>query len=242
MAAKNNKKIFLWSGPRNISTALMYSFAQRSDTIVVDEPLYGHYLSHSSSKPFHPGADEILTKMETDGEKVIERMLGPQQKPVAFYKNMSHHLIHLDWKFMEAGFNIILTRSPEEMLLSFSKVIDQPGMEDVGYAMQMKLLEFSQTMNLPFVVLNAKKVLLDPEGQLRKLCKVLDIPFKDRMLRWSQGPIPEDGVWAKYWYKNVHRSTGFQPYEEKKIVFPEQLLPLLDECQPIYESLVKHAL
>jgi len=242
MADKNSNRIFLWSGPRNISTALMYSFAQRNDTIVSDEPLYAHYLSHSSAKPFHPGADEILSKMETDGEKVIERMLGPQQKSVSFYKNMSHHLIHLDWKFMEAGSNIILTRSPEEMLLSFSKVIDQPGMEDVGYAMQMKLLEFLQTKNLPFVVLDAKKVLLDPEGQLRKLCEILGIPFNERMLRWSRGPIPEDGVWAKYWYKNVHLSTGFQPYEKKKIVFPDQLLPLLDECQPIYESLVKHAI
>jgi hypothetical protein len=106
----------------------------------------------------------------------------------------------------------------------------------------MKLVEFLQTKKLPFVVLDAKKVLLDPQGQLRKLCEILGIPFKERMLRWSRGPIPEDGIWAKYWYKNVHLSTSFQPYEKKKIVFPDQLLPLLDECQPIYESLVKHAI
>ncbi|GEO22886.1 hypothetical protein CQA01_34200 [Cyclobacterium qasimii] len=220
----------------------MYSFAQRNDTVVADEPLYGHYLSHSSAKPFHPGADEILSKMETDGEKVVEGMLGPQQKPVAFFKNMSHHLIQLDWQFMQAGANIILTRNPEEMLLSFSKVIDKPGMEDVGYAMQLKLVEYLQTMNLPFVVLDAKKVLMDPEGQLRKLCDFLGVPFEKRMLSWSKGPIPEDGLWAKFWYKNVHLSTGFQPYEKKEIVFPEHLLPLLGECQPIYERLVKHAL
>ncbi|WP_339922626.1 sulfotransferase family protein [uncultured Cyclobacterium sp.] len=242
MAKENNKKIFLWSGPRNISTALMYSFAQRSDTFVVDEPLYGHYLSHSSAKPFHPGAEEILSKMETDGKKVVEGMIGPQQKPVAFFKNMSHHLIQLDWQFMTAGANIILTRNPEEMLLSFSKVIGQPGMDDVGYAMQWKLMEYLQTMQLPFVVIDAKKVLLNPEGQLRKLCDFLSLPFKEDMLNWDKGPIPEDGVWAKYWYNNVHLSTGFQRYEKKEMVFPKQLLPLLRECQPIYDRLVKHAL
>lgn len=242
MADKNNKKIFLWSGPRNISTALMYSFAQRNDTIVADEPLYAHYLSHSSAKPFHPGADEILSNMETDGRKVIEWMLGDQSKPVAFYKNMSHHLIKLDWQFMQAGANIILTRSPEEMLLSFSKVIDQPSMADIGYAMQIELLDYFKTIKLPFVVLDAKMVLQDPEGQLRKLSTVVGIPFMQEMLKWKQGPIPEDGIWAKYWYRNVHLSTGFQPYQKKKDEFPNHLVPLLKECQPIYENLVKHAL
>jgi hypothetical protein len=242
MSDINSKRLFLWSGPRNISTALMYSFAQRSDTIVTDEPLYAHYLTHSDASPYHPGADEILSEMETDGEKVIEKMLGPQPKPVAFFKNMSHHLVHIDWSFMKSGTNIILTRNPEEMLLSFSKVIASPVMEDVGYAMQMNLFTYFKKKNLPFLVLDAKKVLQDPEGQLRKLTGVLDIPFEEKMLSWKPGSIPEDGVWARYWYDKVHLSSGFEPYREKKAAFPKQLVPLLKECQPIYDKLIKHSL
>lgn len=238
----NDKKVFLWSGPRNISTAMMYSFAQRPDTNVVDEPLYAHYLSQSPARPLHPGADEILSSMETNGKKVIEEMMAESSKPVSFYKHMSHHLIGLDWHFMKAGYNVILTRNPEEMLLSFSKVIDKPIMSDVGYAMQLRLLEHFTSLNLPFVVLDAKKVLQEPEKQLRKLCDFLRISFDQKMLHWKKGPIPEDGVWAKYWYKNVHLSTGFQPYNKKEVIISDQLIPLLKECQPIYKKLLNYVL
>lgn len=241
MSDFNDKKVFLWSGPRNISTALMYSFAQRQDTMVVDEPLYAHYLSSSSAKPLHPGAEDILSSMETNGEIVIEGMKKPGEKPVTFYKHMSHHLIGLDWSFMKSGINIILTRDPKEMLLSFSEVIEEPKMSDIGYAIQLKLLEFFTSINLPFVVLDAKKVLQDPKAQLEKLCDFIGIPFDQKMLSWQKGPIPEDGVWAKYWYKNVHLSTGFQPYRQKNIAFPDRLVPLLKECQPIYYRLLQEA-
>jgi len=237
-----DKKVFLWSGPRNISTALMYSFAQRQDTVVVDEPLYAHYLTRSPAKPLHPGADDILSSMEVNGEKVIEGMQKEGKKQVTFFKNMSHHLIGLDWDFMKSGANVILTRDPKDMLMSFSEVIEEPQMSDIGYAIQLELLDYFTSIKLPFVVLDAKKVLKHPEDQLYKLCNFLDIPFDHAMLSWQKGPIPEDGVWAKYWYKNVHLSTGFQPYRQKDITFPERLIPLLKECQPIYEKLLKDAL
>lgn len=232
------KRLFLWSGPRNISTALMYGFAQRKDTVVEDEPLYAHYLKLSPAKPYHPGANEILACMENDGEKVVQHMLGEFDKPIAFFKNMTHHLIGLDWSFMEKGINIILTRDPKEMLLSFSKIIEKPVMEDIGYAMQWELLQYLKGNEYPFLVMDAKKFLMDTEGQIRKLCEACEIPFDQQMLKWKAGPIPQDGVWARYWYQNVHKSTGFQPYKEKKEAMPGHLLPLLATCEPLYRKLL----
>lgn len=236
------KRLFLWSGPRNISTALMYSFSQREDCLVEDEPLYAHYLSRSSAWPYHPASEQILQQMENDGQKVVQHMLSKSGKPLLFFKNMSHHLIELDWSFMARGMNVILTRNPREMLLSFSKVIAKPMMEDVGYAMQWELLQYLKKNNFPFVVVEAKKFLLHPEEQLRKLCMACSIPFDPNMLSWQPGPRPEDGVWAGYWYQNVHRSTGFQRYVEKEDQLPGNLLPLYSECEPLYQKLLAYSL
>ncbi len=238
----STKRLFLWSGPRNISTALMYSFSQREDCLVEDEPLYAHYLSRSPARPYHPASELILRQMENDGQKVVQHMLSKTGKPLLFFKNMTHHLIELDWSFMEQGMNVILTRNPREMLLSFSKVIAKPVMEDVGYAMQWNLLQYLRKNDFPFVVVEAKKFLLDPEKQLRQLCMACKIPFDSKMLTWKPGPLPEDGVWASYWYQNVHRSNGFQQYNEKQEALPENLLPLYKECEPLYQKLLTYSL
>ena len=132
MSNSSIKRICLWSGPRNVSTALMYSFAQREDTLVYDEPLYGYYLSQTEAKNYHPGADEVLDTMENNGDKVIEMIMGEHHRPVVFFKNMTHHLLDLDRSFMKNIVNVILTRDPVEMLPSFADVIDNPGMEDIG--------------------------------------------------------------------------------------------------------------
>jgi len=236
------KRIFLWSSPRNISTALMYSFAQRKDTLVHDEPLYGYYLKHTQAKEYHPGAQEIIDDMETDGEMLVTAMVSPSEKPVLFFKNMTHHLVGLNQSFLKAGTNVILTRDPREMLPSFEKVIAAPTMEDVGYQMQVSLLHLLQEWDLPVVVLDAKKVLLNPGEELKKLCDAINIPFDQGMLQWEAGARPEDGVWSKYWYANVHQSTGFNTYVPKTAPFPEKLQPLLNACQPCYQELIKNCL
>ncbi len=234
------KRIALWSGPRNISTALMYSFAQRKDTQVFDEPLYGYYLKHSDAAPYHPGADEIMESMEKNGEKVVEMMLNYSEKPVLFFKNMTHHLLpDLDKGFMKGMVNVILTRDPVEMLPSFAEVIKNPSMQDVGYKMHLDIIEFLQRERFSFVVVDSKSILLNPEKQLSKLCEEIGIPFDPSMLKWKKGPIPEDGIWAKYWYNSIHNSTTFIPYKEKEKQFPEYLKPLLAECQPYYDKLSK---
>lgn len=238
----NQRRICLWSGPRNISTALMYSFAQRSDTVVYDEPLYAHYLVNSPRKHLHPGNEEIINSMENDGATVVEMMLGEHRKPVAFFKQMTHHLIDIKWDFLSRVQNIILTRDPKDMLPSYVKQVSTPIMDDVGYALHHKLVEYFEMHDIPYLVLDSKKVLQDPEGKIKTLCDALNIPFEKSMLQWKAGARDEDGVWAKYWYSSVHHSTGFQKYKPKTEPFPEQLKPLLEACKPLYEALLEKAL
>ncbi|MDN3493313.1 sulfotransferase-like domain-containing protein [Winogradskyella bathintestinalis] len=239
----NIKRICLWSGPRNISTALMYSFAQRNDTRVFDEPLYAYYLkNHPEAHNYHPGSENILNTMENDGEKVVTMMMNTSEKPVLFFKHMTHHLLGLKRNFMKNTINIILTRHPQEMLPSFDKVINNPTIQDVGYGLHVELVNYFKTHKIPFVVLNSKQVLLDPEQTLLKLCEFIKIPFDESMLSWQPQQRPEDGIWAKYWYHNVHKSSGFLKYQSKDEIFPEHLKPLLAESLPYYKELLKFSI
>jgi hypothetical protein len=236
-----SKKIFricLWSGPRNVSTALMYSFAQRDDTVVYDEPLYAHYLSKTPAREYHPGAEEVIASMENDGEKVVrDLILGDQPKPVAFFKHMTHHLFDLDLDFLAETVNVLLTRDPLDMLPSFAKRIENPSLQDVGYKLHTELLSRLQSMGQNPPVLDSKQILLNPKKVLSELCERIGIPFQESMLSWKAGARPEDGSWAKYWYESVHQSNGFDKYFQKNETFPARLKPLLEECQPYYEQL-----
>jgi hypothetical protein len=236
------KRMSLWSGPRNISTALMYSFAQRKDTKVFDEPLYAYYLKNSNAKNYHPGAETILKTLENDGVKVVDMMLNYSEKPVLFFKNMTHHLLDLDRSFMNQLYNVILTRDPSEMLPSFAKVIEYPTMADVGYELHMDLVNYFEVNGINYVVLDAKNVLLNPEGVLKQLCQHIDIPFDINMLQWQPQKLQEDGIWAKYWYDSVHKSSKFSSYSPNTDPFPEHLIPLLNQCKPYYNQLSELAL
>lgn len=236
-------RINVWSGPRNISTALMYSFAQRPDTTVFDEPLYGYYLAHYPAREYHPGAEETIATMENDGTKVIrETILGDHDTPVVFFKNMTHHLPGLDWSFMEKTVNVLLTRDPVDMLPSFAKNVDMPSMVDVGYKAHIELLDYLRSIGQDPPILDSKQVLLNPRKVLTELCNKIGIHFDDNMLSWQAGPRPEDGSWATYWYASVHKSTGFMAYKPKTEPFPKRLRPLLEECQPYYEQLAALAI
>lgn len=236
--SKKIVRICLWSGPRNISTALMYSFAQRSDTVVYDEPLYAHYLSKTPARAYHPGAEEVIATMENDGEKVIgDLILGEQPKPVAFFKHMTHHLIELKMDFLSETVNILLTRDPVDMLPSYAEQIEKPSLVDVGYKAHSELLNHLQSIGQNPPVLDSKQILLNPQKVLNELCERIGIPFQEAMLHWKAGARPEDGSWAPYWYKSVHQSTGFGKYVPKSAPFPEALKPLLHECQPYYKQL-----
>lgn len=236
-------RINLWSSPRNVSTALMYSFAQRSDTSVVDEPLYAHYLASHATEVPHPGEEEVLASQPNDGATVVREMLtGTYERPLVVFKQMTHHLTGLDPGFLREMENVLLIRNPREILASYARVIPNPGMRDVGVEQQVELMRLLQHYGTLRAVVDAKELLLNPRRVLSVLCERLGIPFEEQMLSWEAGPRPEDGVWAKYWYEAVHRSTGFQPYREKTSQLPAHLEPLAGQCMPLYESLFAHAI
>jgi hypothetical protein len=234
-------RVNIWSGPRNVSTALMYSFAQRADTRVVDEPLYAHYLRVSGAD--HPGRIEVLAAQSQDGEAVVrDVILGPCDRPVVVFKQMAHHLVELDHAFLEQTKNVLLTRDPERMLASLSRVLPHPDVEETGLPEQVRLLRLLRELGQDPAVLDAKRLLADPRGVLTRLCERLGLTFEQGMLHWEVGPRAEDGVWSHHWYGNVHRSTGFQPYRDWGEPVPERLAGVLAECQPLYDELLAAAL
>ena len=234
--------ICLWSGPRNVSTALMYSFAQRSDVRVIDEPLYAHYLRQTGAA--HPARDDVLAAQDNDGESVMRQLLLEQaQKPSPrmFIKHMAHHLVGLDLGFMQSTRNIFLIRDPREMLPSLTVQIPHAALSDTGLKRQWEIFCQLSASGARPVVLDSRELLLNPAGVLRQLCAQLSIEYDAAMLSWERGPRPEDGVWAPHWYHAVHQSTGFAPYASKPD-FPQRLESLLGECRPWYEKLYEHAL
>lgn len=233
--------ICLWSSPRNISTALMYSFAQRPDMTVIDEPLYAHYLEKSGAD--HPGKELVLQDQSHNGPEVVDQViLKDYPTPFSLHKQMTHHLDGLDKSFLEQTKNVLLIRSPYEIVLSYSKVMHQVTPEDIGIPQQMELFHYLKKINRLTAVLDAKLLLLQPKKILNLLCDALDIPFLESMLSWEAGPRKEDGIWAEFWYSNVHKSTGFQQYKPKGQSLPPELLEVVDACQPYYNTLFHHAL
>lgn len=234
-------RINLWSGPRNVSTALMYAFAQRQDTQVVDEPLYAHYLRVADAD--HPGKEEVIASMIDDGERVVhEVILGPCDRPVLFLKQMAHHLVELDRGFLAETVNVLLIRDPVQMLPSLGQTLTNPILRDTGLATQAALYQQLLDLGQQPPVLEAKQLLLNSRRVLSQLCAQIGIPFDEAMLHWQPGVRPEDGVWAKYWYHNVHTSTGFDQYRAKNEPFPPRLLRLLAECKPHYALLAQKAI
>lgn len=235
------KRVSVWSGPRNVSTALMYAFRQRSDTTVLDEPLYGHYLKVTNST--HPGKAEVLAATDTDGTRVVrDVLLGDYSTPVVMFKNMAHHLVGLERAFLAQLQNVLLTRDPFEMLPSLARQLSEPTLRDTGLQEQLEILEAVLASGQTPVVIEARKLLQNPEAVLSEVCRRLEIVFEPAMLSWTEGSKPEDGVWAKHWYEQVHASSTFAPYTPKTAPFPERLKPLLEACTPLYARLKAHAL
>lgn len=237
------KRINLWSGPRNVSTALMYAFAQRSDTTVVDEPFYAHYLSTINIT--HPGGKEVLDSQSQNTDDVISQLLSIRKSDVLFVKNMAHHMVDMEEQIevlLKKFTNVFLIRDPYEMLLSFSKNISNPTMRDTAYQWQMDLFERVQSHQKPLLVLDARELLTNPRVVLSKLFEHIDLKFKDEMLSWEAGPISEDGIWAEYWYDSVHKSTGFKLYEPKTEPLPGRLKPLYEQCKSIYNRLNQYSI
>lgn len=228
--------INLISGPRNLSTALMYSFAQRTDTQVIDEPFYAHYLSVTGLN--HPGKEEVLATMPSNPEVIVQQINDMTDTPYVFLKGMAHHLIEMNLHFLQSYKNLFLIRNPRQLIASFAEVIEQPTMQDIGLQMEWQLFEFLQeTTKRQPVVLDTGELMKHPEEVLKKTCEALGIPYDANMLHWKAGGIPEDGVWKKYWYANVHKSTGFSKQSTSTRSLPPRYEALYEEALPYYEKL-----
>jgi hypothetical protein len=237
-------RIAMWSGPRNISTAMMRSWGNRPDTAVWDEPFYAHYLQQTGRR--HPGRDETLARHEIDWRKVRDRLLGdiPGGKPIFYQKQMAHHFLeHIDRQWLRRVVNCFLIRDPAEMLASLVKKVPDARLEDTGLPQQVEIFQLVQdwTGQVP-VVIDARDVLENPPAMLQLLCSKLGLAFAEEMLSWPPGSRETDGAWAPYWYAEVEKSTTFQPYHPVRTPVLAELRELLKQCQEYYEQLHEHRL
>lgn len=234
-------RIHLISTPRNLSTALMYAFAQRGDTTVVDEPLYAHYLTVSGV--VHPAQEEILASQSHSGQEVIEEViLGKYDTPVLFLKNMAHHLIDLELDFLKEVTTVFLIRNPRQLIASYAKVREQPTPQDIGLERQCEIFKILKKNNHPAIVLDSGELLKNPPLVLSQLCEAIGVDFDENMLSWEAGARKEDGVWAPHWYANVHQSTGFEKQPTSSRPLPEYLAPLYQMCKPFYDFLYNYSI
>lgn len=231
--------IAMWSGPRNVSTALMRSFEARGDTLVSDEPLYAHYLKETGL--VHPMREEILAAGETDWRRVAETLTSspPDGEPVFYQKHMAHHLLpDIGREWLEALTHAFLIRDPLEMLPSLDAKYPNPRLEDTGLPQQVELFEAVRAAGgEPPAVVDARDLLQAPSEVLSALCERLGLEFTEAMLTWEPGPRSTDGVWASHWYGSVETTTHFGTWEPRTAPLPEHLAPLLEECRPYYETL-----
>ena len=237
-------RVAMWSGPRNISTAMMRAWGNRPDTVVIDEPFYAHYLRATGIA--HPGADEVIATGQTDWRKIVERLIGPvaNGKQIFFQKQMTHHLLpEIDREWLGAVTNCFLIRDPREVINSYIKKRENPALEDLGFVQQAEIFDFvrNRTNAVPPVI-DAKDVLQNPERTLRLLCQAVGVEFSKLMLSWPSGLRKTDGIWARHWYGEVAKTTSFQSYRPSHNELPESYRELYERCSDYYEKLYQYRL
>jgi hypothetical protein len=236
-------RIAMWSGPRNISTAMMRAFENRSDCEVWDEPLYGYYLSATGIQ--HPGAAEIIADQGTDWRDITNRCAGevPAQKAIFYQKQMTLHLLpEIDRQWISSLNNCFLIREPERVVASYRAVRQDLTLDDIGFVQQAELFDYvnETTGEIPLVI-DSRKFLLDPEAGLHRLCNRLGLEFESGMLSWPKGARESDGVWARYWYDSVWNSTGFASYQEQPLSLKAGDQLIADQARIYYEHLYQYS-
>lgn len=231
-------RIAMWSGPRNISTAMMRALENRSDCVASDEPLYAHYLAHTGLD--HPGRDQVIADGETDWRTVVATLTGPAPggAPVWYQKHMTHHLLpHMEHGWIAQLRNVLLIRDPREVVASYLKSRATVTADDIGLPQQVALYDELCAAGKPPPVIDAGDFLAAPESHLRALCALLGIDSSDRMLHWPKGPRPSDGICAPHWYAHVWKSTGFEAPMERQIELTGAAAEVAEQCLPHYERL-----
>lgn len=238
------RRVAMWSGPRNLSTAMMYSFAARGDCAAWDEPFYTAYLAATGLD--HPMTAEILAAGETDPARVAARCAGdaPGGLPVFYQKHMTHHMIAgFPLDFMEACTNVFLIRHPARVIASYLAKRESPTLEDLGFVQQAALFDrVAERSGTVPVVVDSADIRANPAAMLQRLCAAINLPWTAAMLHWPAGPKPYDGAFAPHWYGAVHRSTGFDAAEGPVPAIGPDQQALLDAALPIYDRLRAHAL
>ena len=238
-------RIAMWSGPRNISTAMMRAWGNRPDTFVCDEPFYAFYLRETGLE--HPGREEVITHGETDWRKVIAQLTGPipDGKRIHYQKQMTHHLLPgIDRAWLADVTNCFLVRDPADVILSYIKKTNEPTLEDIGFVQQAEIFDWvcERTGAVPPVV-DAHDVLENPEKMLRLLCEAIGVEFTNAMLFWPPGLRESDGIWAKHWYQEVATSTSFRKPEVRETArVPDRLREVWERARECYERLHVHRL
>lgn len=229
-------RIAMWSGPRNLSTALMYAFGNRPDFAIWDEPFYAPYLAKTGYD--HPMAADIIAAHESDPEKVAKRCLDtiPAEKPHFYMKHMPHHMIDgFPTVWAKECINIHLIRHPARVIASYGVKRSDITDDDIGFRQQAELFD-----QIGGVVIDSADIRQDPENMLKKLCAAIDLPFDPAMLSWSAGPRADDGIWAAHWYNAVHKSTGFAGAEGALPILSGRDINLLENALPYYEKMAAH--
>lgn len=238
MNAFKTTRIAMWSGPRNISTAMMRSWENRPDCSVVDEPFYAYYL-HKSKSP-HPMFEQVLASQAKDYATVAKHLsMGACESPLQYQKHMTQHILSMDdLSWAQDLHHCFLIRDPAYVVASYTHSRGECSAEDIGIIRQYKLYElFKKQSNRVIPVIDAQMVLSQPEKTLGNLCEALKIPFFSQMLSWPAGSRDSDGIWAKHWYHRVEKSTGFAPTKSKQIKLSPQQQAVVDEVMPYYTKL-----
>ncbi|MEM7358413.1 MAG: HAD family hydrolase [Pseudomonadota bacterium] len=232
-------RIAMWSGPRNLSTAMMRSWENRADTAVIDEPFYACFLTHSGIR--HPMQEEVLASQPHDWQAVIQQdlsgELGPGQN-IQYQKQMTHHMIsEIDQAWFASLRHAFLIRHPADVVSSYSEKRESVNADDIGFRKQKVLYDLAVMLGDTPPVIDAADVLKNPRDCLSQLCIHLGVEFDENMLHWPAGPRESDGAWAPHWYHNVEKSTGFAPFKKKQVSLSQQEQAVVDECLPYYEAM-----
>jgi len=234
--------IFMWSGPRNLSTALMRSFENRKDTYVLDEPFYAYYLKKTNLK--HPMKKEIIKHYLISQNKILKLITSkPKKKQIFYQKHMTHHIIKntkLDW--ITTGYNCFLIRHPSKVINSYIKKNSLRNIDDIGFKKQFEIFNKIKKSKLKFTVINADTILQNPNKTIKKLCKLLKIRFTKNMLTWPKGKRLSDGIWSKVWYKNVEQSNTFSKYKKEKIYVPKKYKKIYEEALKYYNEMNQYSI
>ena len=231
-------RVAMWSGPRNISTAMMRAFENRPDTVVVDEPLYAAYLARTGID--HPVREAVIASQPSDLDEAIAGLSAPLPpgRHVHYAKHMAHHVSRdMDLRWTLDFRNVLLIRDPVEVVASYVRNRETCEPEDIGFPQQGWLMELWDEYGIEVPILDARDFLGAPEAHLRHLCDWLEIPFSVRMLSWPPGPRASDGVWAPHWYAAVWSSTGFESWRQRGTILSDHDAAVAEACRPIYAAL-----